>query len=51
VLFIDLDLPLVVPVEEEELALVSVENALLRSRYELALVTATEGDCEWGMLL
>lgn len=32
VLFIDLDLPLLVPVEEVELASVSVENALLQSR-------------------
>lgn len=32
VLFIDLDLPLLVPVGEVELALVSVENVLLQSR-------------------
>lgn len=32
VLFIDLDLPILVPVDEVELASVSVENALLQSR-------------------
>lgn len=32
VLFIDLDLPLLVPVGEVKLALVSVENVLLQSR-------------------